>query len=101
MVHIYTGVPSSARQRVTMSQLEITVPANVDAKLTASNAPRFPQTTTLKRAGQAGADGSITVSARVNVEGHGQFDVGLKMSRPSGATNVTYGQLVLQSHLSF
>lgn len=92
VVHIYTGVKTAALQRVTLAEIEITVPAGVDAKLTASNAPRFPQTATLRRAGTVGADGSVPVSARVIVNGHGHFDVGLKMSQPGGATTVTYGQ---------
>jgi hypothetical protein len=92
VLHIYAGVTSNAVRRVTLADMVITVPAGVDAKVTAANAPRFPQTARLVRAGALGADGSVPVSATLIVNGHGRFEAALKIVQPSGAETVTYGE---------
>jgi hypothetical protein len=92
VVHIYAGVPNKFRQRVTLADVVVTVPVGVDARITASNQPRFPQASRLVRAGAVGADGSIRVTATLTVRGHGRFDVALKVRQPSGAEVIAYGE---------
>jgi hypothetical protein len=84
VVHVLAGVPAEARTRVTQAEVVITVPNGVDAKLTAVNAPFFPLTARLERAGTVAADGSISVTATLVISGSDRFDVGLRMVQPSG-----------------
>jgi len=84
VVHVLAGVPADARTRVTQAEVVITVPEGVDAKLTAVNAPFFPLTARLERAGTVTANGSVTVTATVTIRGSDRFDVGLRMVQPSG-----------------
>jgi hypothetical protein len=92
VLHVYSGVSSNATHRVTMAEMVITIPNGVDAKVTASNAPRFPQNARLVRSGSVNADGSVTVSATTTVHGHGRFDAAIKISHPSGGESVSYGE---------
>lgn len=92
VLHIYSGVPASALKRVTLAEMVITVPEGVDARITANNAPRFPQVARLVRAGRVGADGSIPITATVTVHGHGSFAAALKIAQPGGSTVVAYGE---------
>ncbi len=84
VVHVLAGVPADARTRVTLAEVVITVPEGVDAKLTAVNAPFFPLTARLERAGTIAADGSVTVAATVTIQGNGHFNAGLRLVQPSG-----------------
>jgi hypothetical protein len=92
VVHVYTGVPNNAVRRVTLADMTITVPNGVDVRMTANNAPRFPQQVRLVRSGSVNADGSIPIKASVTVTGHGRFDTAVKISQPSGGMSVSYGQ---------
>lgn len=91
VLHIYTGVPSSAIKRVTLADLVITVPPGVDVKMTANNAPRFPQQARLVRSGAVNPDGSIPITATVTVNGHGRFDTAIKITQPGGDVAIAYG----------
>ncbi len=84
VVHVLAGVPADARTRVTQAEVVITVPEGVDAKLTAVNAPFFPLTARLERAGTVAADGSTAVTATLTVRSSVRFAVGLRMVQPSG-----------------
>jgi hypothetical protein len=92
VIHIYAGVPNKFRQRVVLADMVVTVPAGVDARITASNQPRFPQASRLVRAGNVGPDGAIHVTATLTVRGHGRFDVALKVRQPSGGEVIAYGE---------
>jgi hypothetical protein len=92
VIHVLTGVESRAVHRVTMADVVITVPNGVDARMTASTAPRFPQRARLVRSGSVNADGSIPITASVTVNGHGRFAAAIKITQPSGGRAVSYGE---------
>lgn len=92
VVRVLAGVPDRFKQRVTLAEVVIMVPNGVDARLTAVNAPHFPQAATLRREGYAVPGSPITVTATLTMHGHGLFESGLKIIHPSGATTVAFGQ---------
>jgi hypothetical protein len=92
VLHVLTGVENRAAHRVTLADVVITVPNGVDAKMTASNSPRFPQQARLVRAGSLNADGSIPITASVTVNGHGRFAAAIKITQPGGGQAISYGE---------
>lgn len=92
VVHIYTGVPAGAVPQVAVAEVTVTVPNGVNAKLTATASPRFPQTATLVRAGSIGPDGAVTVTASAVIRGSGDFAAGLRMVQPSGDESAVFGR---------
>jgi hypothetical protein len=92
VVRILAGVPNKFKQRVTLAEVVVTVPNGVDARLSAINAPHFPQTATLVRKGQVAAGSPIPVTVTLTMHGHGLFDAGIRIVRPSGEELTEYGR---------
>lgn len=90
-VHVLVGVPRGALGSVSIANVIVTVPNEVDAKLTALTAPRFPVNATIERAGHRRPDGSFTVSATVTVQGAGSFPTGLMLTQAGGGIAVAEG----------
>jgi hypothetical protein len=62
-VHLDTGAPLPKKELIRASTVVVTVPVNVDAHLTGVNAPNFPMTVQLVRAGVWSGVGAVPVTA--------------------------------------